>query len=141
MQVDNFIAVDIGNTTIEFAVLENNQIIAKSYISSKPLVLEDIKNLSEIKKYFENNIFVISSVVKANNLPLKLFLEKEYQAKVLIIDSANYKLSLKTKAREVSSIGLDIIAKSEWAIFYKKNPCIIVDVGTATVVQYIDEMG
>ncbi|MDR2007369.1 MAG: type III pantothenate kinase [Alphaproteobacteria bacterium] len=140
MQIDNFIAVDIGNTTIEFAVFENNQITAKDYIASKPLNVEDIKNLA-VNHKFKNAIFVVSSVVKANNEPLKIFLENTYSAKVLIIDSSTFNLSLKTENREISSIGMDIIAKSEWAIHHKKNPCIIADVGTATVVQYVDENG
>jgi len=141
LQIDSFIAVDIGNTTIEFALFENNQITNKTYINSKPLNGEDIRNLTSINNAFKNAVFVVSSVVKANNEPLKNFLEKEYSARVLIIDSKTFNLNIKTESREVSSIGMDIIAKSEWAVYNKQNPCIIVDVGTATVVQYIDSLG
>lgn len=135
----DFIAVDIGNTTCEFAVFQNNKIVYKSYIKSTPMNLDDISNLGDILKYFKQGLFVISSVVKANNEKLEAYLQKEYNAEVLIINALDYKLLMKTEKRELSSIGLDIISKSEWAISEGKNPCIIVDVGTATVVQYIDE--
>lgn len=140
--IKDFIAVDIGNTTCEFAVFKNDEIIIKSHIPSKPLInIEDIKNLSQVNKYFKEAIFVISSVVKNAGENLKIFLEQEYNAQVLVIDNKNYHFLMQTTSRDISSIGLDIIAKSEWAISNSKHPCIIVDVGTATVVQYIDENG
>jgi type III pantothenate kinase len=140
-EIKNFIAVDIGNTTCEFAIFSNNKIITKSYIQSKPLNMEEIKSLGDITSNFKDALFVICSVVKNAGESLKVFLQKEYNATVLLINASSYNLLMKTTGRDVASIGLDIIAKSDWAIANNKSPCIIVDVGTATVVQYIDESG
>ncbi len=141
MDFKNFIAVDIGNTTCEFAVFKDDKIIDKSFIHSTPLNIEYIDNLGDITNHFYEALFVISSVTNHNNKKLSSYLQKQYNAKVLIINSLDYIFLMKTEGREISSIGLDIIAKSEWAIAYNKHPCIIVDVGTATVVQYIDNKG
>lgn len=139
--IQDFIAVDIGNTTCEFAIFNNNEIASKSYIPSNQLNIENIKDLGEVTSSFKKSLFIISSVVKGAGEKLKVLLEQNYNAEVLVIDASSYNLLMKTEGRELSNIGLDIIAKSEWAISQKKNPCIIIDIGTATVLQYIDENG
>ncbi|MGV3278179.1 type III pantothenate kinase [Rickettsiales bacterium LUAb2] len=136
----NILVIDIGNTLTKFALMNDNGLINQQVytINSKPVL--DYASLIEVKNKFLYNLnfeyIIISSVVPNNNPILEKFLSTEINKKYLFI---NEKLNtvVKFTAKEV---GADIIAKSAYLAF-KKQEGIILDLGTATVINYINKYG
>ena len=135
----DFIAIDIGNTTIEIAFFKNDEIIKKIFVKSKPIDFDLLKNkiIENSQLDIMNKIVVISSVVPSNNQYVKEFLENNFNSKVYILNALDYDLLVKVEKRNLSSVGMDIVCKSAWAIDVLKKDVLILDVGTATVLQYI----
>ncbi len=138
MDYNTFIAVDMGNTTCEFVVFDSNIIKKRFFIPSKPLLLDSLLTNKEVEKLFRGALFIISSVVKENNEYLKDFLFSQYAAKVVILNHLEHDLCFKNRTRDIASIGMDIICKSAYIAEHKLFPALVFDVGTASVLQYID---
>lgn len=131
-----FVAVDIGNTTIEFVVFYNNLIKDKFFVSSKDINLENIKHkLQELEIDGKNIMFMISSVVPEATTILNVFLQKQCGSQTYILSYKDFQDTLTTQTINLEHVGLDILCKSLWS-FYNCKESIIIDVGTASVVQY-----
>jgi type III pantothenate kinase len=134
----NIVAVDIGNTTVEIAFFNDTNIIAKLFVPSKPLNVFDLQQKVKEKSPFilKGVPVIISSVVPDNNeIVLALFLNV-FKSNAHIIDANKYDVIAKVHSREISKVGMDIICKSVWASRYLQEDVLILDIGTATVLQY-----
>ena len=138
------ILIDIGNTNIVFAVssykilksitrLETNQNIDQLNISIKKI----IKNLIKIKKLDNPNIAVISSVVPKLNKPIIKIL-KIYKINQLLLKSKNILPFLKIDYN-LNEIGADRIANSIAVINKNIINSIVIDFGTATTFEVIND--
>ena len=139
----NYLVGDIGNTLTKVSLLNHNFKIIKSYNieSSKIIILKNRnKYLKKIINKTINKKILFSSVVPTIFQKTKSFLKKKgfhvYEIKDLKI-----KKLIKTKVEKVSEVGSDRIANGIGAFEkYKKN-CLIIDFGTATTFDIINNSG
>jgi len=129
------IAIDIGNTFVTCGVFEKNKIVIKN----------DFDSVKSFQLYINNfdhttiNKIIISSVVPKVTEKYINLLSSNYIDRIKIIDNKNSQLSLKIK--EPESVGTDRLCNIKAAIKLYKYPIIIVDFGTATTYDVINDNG
>lgn len=139
-------ALDVGNTNIVMGVFDSDYKLQYSWrIATDSTKTEDelyviIKNF-----YVDSNIefknfdgVVISSVVPTMLFSLEL-LSKKYFKKEPIIVSNNIKTGLHVPEPYTSKLGADRVVDIVGAKVSNYLPAIIVDFGTATTFDYVDE--
>ncbi|MEO0159035.1 MAG: type III pantothenate kinase [candidate division WOR-3 bacterium] len=114
--------IDIGNSLIKCAIIENENVI--SYKSFEFDEIEKLKNF-----FKEVNEICYCNVVKNINLNNILFEKKLYEL--------NYETSL-IKLNYSKTLGSDRIAKAHYIAFKIKETSIILDFGTATVIDIVN---
>jgi len=135
------LTIDIGNTNVLFCFFVKN-IIKKSYRLSNPQVSYNsiLKILRSIKKDLKKINVVVSSVVPEmesffRSFFLKISIQPFFLSK--IINKKNFNTLIKNK----NSIGDDRIVNVSYAIEKFKKSIIVVDFGTATTFDVIDNKG
>jgi type III pantothenate kinase len=139
-----FLGIDIGNTSIEFAFLtKEGKLEHKFFIHSKPLSLEELALVCKNNIDFLKTVkyCYISSVVPNNNTIITDFLKQHYNINAYVITQNDFKPYITLAHRSIETVGMDILCKSLWASKILKANTIILDVGTATVVQYVKNNG
>ncbi|WP_282938170.1 type III pantothenate kinase [Paenibacillus sp. RC67] len=141
------LAVDVGNTNIVLGLYEGKQLLHHWRLSTNRSSTTDeygmmIYNLfqhSELELEQVEGI-IISSVVP----PLMFVLEQlcsKYLKKTPLIVGPGIKTGLNVRYENPREVGADRIANAVAAIELYGTPCIVVDFGTATTFDYIDESG
>ncbi|MGM9993559.1 MAG: type III pantothenate kinase [Candidatus Avigastranaerophilus sp.] len=131
------LAIDIGNTNITLGVFDGNKIVKSWRLSTNMTRTEDeygifIKNLlsaTDLSKPV--NEAVISSVVVQLTEKIKTAIEKYLNINSLIV-SHKVKTGITLKTNNPSQVGADRIANAAAAAKLYKTPVIVVDFGTAT---------
>ena len=126
------LVIDIGNTSVTCGLFKNQTIVKKLNCNS-PKLFESF--LIKIKK---NTIIkiIISSVVPKYTNDYLLILKKHKQENILIINHKNSHLKL--NVLEPSTVGADRLCNIKATIKLYKHPSIIVDFGTATTYDVIN---
>lgn len=139
-------ALDVGNTNIVLGVFNSNYNLEYSWrIATDSTKTEDELYVIIRNFFIEKNIkfenfdgVVISSVVPTMLFALKL-LSIKYFKKEPIIVSADIKTGLNVPEPYTSKLGADRIVDIVGAKVSNYLPAIIVDFGTATTFDYVDE--
>ena len=129
------LAVDIGNTHITCGIFEKTNLIHKFRINTNILFWNDLK---KIKKYKISNI-IISSVSPYYN---DLFIDASqdiFDVTPYIIQHTDSLIKLNVDSSE--EVGIDRICNMSASIQKFKSPMIIIDFGTATTYDVIDQNG
>ncbi|WP_425381532.1 type III pantothenate kinase [Spiroplasma endosymbiont of Polydrusus pterygomalis] len=134
----NLLLVDIGNTLIKIAMINNSEIIKEWPIieTKSKNTIEQLKRAFKLnqKLYFEAAI--ISCVVPKFLIIIKQLIITTYKLKPLIIDF-NLLTSLPLQLNlENQQLGSDLIALS-YAAYTKYHNAIVVSLGTATTYSII----
>lgn len=140
------LGVDIGNTTIYFGVIENDEVIKTFRITTKKDITEEeyqiiIKNVLE-----ENtNIKSITDVIMSSVVPE---ITNEVEGAVYNITGIKSVIVKRDIPKTffmnedcVRALGADLIADSTGAIVKYQTPIIVFDMGTATTCSVIDNSG
>ena len=136
------LAVDIGNTNITLGVFENENILETFRLASdKELPQEEYEILlhSLFKKY-DITACIIASVVDELNKRFKTAADNVFHLNSILI-SPKLNLGIKIKLKQPKEAGADRIANACGAYMLYSKPTIIVDLGTATTFDIIDENG
>ena len=138
-----FLIVDIGNTNITIGLVEN-QNIKKVYRFNTPKDVHE-KLLEDLFFKIFNNIkidgCIISSVVIELNNIVKQAIDNVLKVNSLILSKDNVDIGIKIATLNPSEVGADRIANAYAASKLYGYPAIIVDMGTATTFDIIDEKG
>lgn len=140
------LGVDIGNTTIYFGAIENDEVIKSFRIATRKDITEEeyeviIKNVLEenIEKEKLTGIMMASVVPEiTNEIEEALFNivgEKPVVAQRDIIET------LGVEPEIIKGVGTDIICNAVGAVNKFKMPVIIFDMGTATTCMVVDKDG
>lgn len=139
----NFLALDIGNSTIDIGIFGEN---LEKIVWLHTYPVQTLEGYSDIfKKIMQENGLkkestglIISSVVpEVSNLIIKSL--KELIDEEPLIVSYTIKTGLMYMIAEPSNLGADRIANAVAVNEIYKGPAIIVDFGTATSISIIDE--
>lgn len=125
--------IDIGNTNIVYALYDGN-----NYILNKRMLpknnLEDIMN--ELSHYTINYVAIASVVPNITNQYLKQFKEK-FNIKPFVVSYKNANIKLIVDSNK--EVGPDRICNVKAAIKKTDKNCIVIDFGTATTYDVIND--
>lgn len=141
------LAIDVGNTNIVLGVYKEDKLIVNWRIATDKNKTDDEYGML-LKQLFESDglLFsdidgaIISSVVP----PLIFALEnmvKKYVNKTPLIVEPGIKTGIKLGTENPKEVGADRIVNAVSAIEMYGTPLIVIDFGTATTFDYIDETG
>ena len=141
------LAIDIGNTNTVIGVFDGNNLINHFRIGSNRnltvdesafLVLGLLEKLN-IKPALIDRL-VMASVVPTLT-PIYEAMSKRYLAVEPLVVTCNLKMPIKIGYEDPSTVGADRIANAVAAFTKYAGPVIVVDFGTATTFDVIDENG
>jgi len=141
------LVIDSGNTNVVFAVYENDERLGVFRISNDPKRTADeyavwLMDLIALKKLDYNDISqcILASVVPETQFNL-ISLCQRYFSEPLVVGQNKTILGIKVLIDQPDQVGADRLVNTVAA--YKKygGPQIIVDFGTATTFDVLDESG
>ena len=139
------LAIDMGNTNIKYGVFDGRKPVASFRVSSRisrtadeyGSVLVGLLSDSGIKKSDIDGI-IFSSVIPALNYTICHMCEYFFGISPLII-GPGIKTGLNIKAENPREVGADIIVNSVSAYNKYGGPIVVIDFGTATTFDVINE--
>ncbi len=139
------LVIDIGNTNTNLGVFSNEGILCKSWnIASDIKRFEDEYGMLILSLLQNSNIIehidgaIISSVVAPLCETYKIALEKYLNISPFIL-THKAKLPVKIDLKQPKEAGADRIANASAAAVLYKLPAIVIDLGTATSFDIVDE--
>ena len=141
------LAIDLGNTNIKYGVFNGDKLVASFRVSSRisrtadeyGSVLVGLLSDRGIKKGDIDGI-IFSSVIPALNYTICHMCEYFFDISPLIV-GPGIKTGLNIKADNPREVGADIIVNSVSAYNKYGGPIVVIDFGTATTFDVINEKG
>ncbi len=139
------LTLDLGNTNLLFGVYQEKKLIAtyrtysdktKSSDGYKEILIQFLKNENLKPSDFEGAI--LSSVIPSLSKAIINAVEKYLNVKCLLV-GPKLKSGLAIRIDNPSELGADLVSDSVGAISKYNEPCLIVDLGTATKYLVIDK--
>jgi len=142
------IAIDVGNTNAVLGKIKDNIIVDQLRIKTESLkiplidITDDTRNeLLNLVNNESRNI-LLSGVVPQAMLNLKLLIEEMYEDKNIILVTTDHLLRLiKVELKNPYEVGDDRIINAIASLNKYKPPLIIIDFGTATTFDVINNNG
>lgn len=141
------LTIDVGNTNITCGVFEKEEIVASFRITTKiPRTSDEygmlISNLLEKNRLSADAVedAIICSVVPNVMHSLEGALIKYFKIKPIIVE-AGVKTGIRIVTPNPQQIGADRIVDAVAAYELYGGPVIVIDFGTATTYDYVDENG
>ena len=142
------LAIDVGNTNSVFSVSENQEIMTEWRCSTDGNMTSDqyftwLQQLFSIYDIDYKNInkVIVSSVVPDSIFNLKLLSKKYFNCVPLIVGSDNCKIPISVDVERGVNVGADRLVNATAAYQIIGGNSIIVDFGTATTFDVINEAG
>ena len=142
------LAIDVGNTNSVFSVSENQEIMTEWRCSTDGNMTSDqyftwLQQLFSIYDIDYKNInkVIVSSVVPDSIFNLKLLSKKYFNCVPLIVGSDNCKIPISIDVERGVNVGADRLVNAIAAYQIIGGDSIIVDFGTATTFDVINEAG
>jgi len=141
------LVMDVGNTNIVVGVFKENDLVATWHLSTNPMLSKDehglnLLTLFGIKGIDEKEIksAIISSVVPTMTHTLSSMIKVYFNIEPLVI-GPGIKTGINIKYDNPKEVGSDRIVNAAAAYKTYGGPCIIVDFGTATTFDVVNENG
>lgn len=141
------LAIDVGNTNIKYGVFDDKKLVASFRAASILLrtadeygsVLINLLTDSGIKKSEIDGI-ILSSVIPSLNYTICHMCEYFFDIKPLIV-GPGIKTGLNIKTENPKEVGADRIVNSVSAFKKYGGPLVVIDFGTATTFNVVDDGG
>ena len=141
------LVIDVGNTNTSLGVFDGEKLVAHWRLTTNPSRTIDeygvhARNLFQLAgiDFKAIDAIAVASVVPPLNYTLKTMAETYFHLTPLFVDSS-VASGLKILYQPASDVGADRIVDAVAAIEKYGAPCIIVDFGTATTFDVINEYG
>jgi len=143
------LAIDAGNTNIVFAVFDNKGKICGEWRSSTHMnrTADEygvwLERLFELAGLSRSSIdgAIIASVVPNVVFTLKSLCQKYFDCNPMIVGDDGFKLGIEVLIDHPDEVGADRVVNAVSAFDKYGGPLIVVDFGTATTFDVIDEFG
>lgn len=141
------VVIDIGNTNITIGIYKKDRLVGNYRLTTKMKRTSDeygfmILNFLNASKVDTTDIedVIISSVVPKI---MHSFLNgiRKFMNKEPIVVGPGIKTGISIKAENPKAVGSDRIVDAAGAYYEYGGPCLVVDFGTATTYDYVDEQG
>lgn len=136
------LTADIGNTSITLGLFDENALVEEFRLASdKDLSLEEYEVLlkSLFNKYTIDGC-IISSVVEELNKKFKSAVNNVFKVEPMFL-SAEINTGVKITMPNVKEVGADRIANAAGAYVLYNHPVIVIDFGTATSFDIVNQNG
>lgn len=140
------LTIDAGNTNVVFAVWQGDAVKAKWRIKTLQGRTSDeyqsfcLPLLKEARIAWRDvSAVLLSSVVPAENFNLHQFCQNHVGRKAVMI--GDLKLDLQVKLPHPETLGADRLANAVAAKAKYQCPCLVIDFGTGTTFDVLDENG
>lgn len=136
------LTADIGNTSITLGVFDDDALVEKFRLASdKDLSEEEYEVLlATLCKPFKINGCIIASVVDELNKKFQSAVYNVFKLKPIMLTS-KCKTGVKISLENPSEAGADRISNACGAFMLYNKPCIVVDFGTATSFDIVNQKG
>lgn len=141
------LAIDIGNTNIVIGGFNDDELLFVVRIATNLTMTEDeyaskIKSILSIHNVEKKEVkgAIISSVVPPLNIILKKAINFIYDIDPLLV-GPGIKTGIKIHCDSPATVGADLICACVAAHHIYKSPSLIIDMGTATKIMYMDKEG
>ncbi len=141
------LAVDVGNTNITLGVFKDGVLIGNFRLNTRTARTSDEYGIAIRNILYHNGIdhdrikdCIIASVVPAVMHSLTSGIIKYFDTKPLIV-AAGVKTGINIQTEVPSQIGADRIVDAAGAYELYGGPLIVIDFGTATTYDFVDEKG
>lgn len=129
--------VDVGNTNIYVGIFDGTNMDTFRINTIPTQTVDELyHDLSRFIRHHDIDDIVVSSVVPKLSLEFKKLGKKYFDLDVLMVEPG-VKTGVKVKADNPKEVGADIISVT--AGLDSKEPCLIVDLGTATKLIYTSD--
>jgi type III pantothenate kinase len=142
------LAIDAGNTNIVFAVFEGDRIVGSWRASSDTRRTADeyavwLTQLMGLKGLAPDRIdgSILASVVPGAVLSLKTLCRAYFNSEPMVVGEPSVDLGLKVVIDRPEDVGADRLVNAVAAVDRFKPPLIIIDFGTATTFDIVDDLG
>lgn len=134
------LTADIGNTTISLGLFDDNVLLEDLRLNSDKELSQDkyeqiLKTLFKDKKITD---CIIGSVVKELSGTFKSAVDRVFRIKSFLLET-NSKTGLEVKLKNPKELGADRIANAVAGYMLYEKPVIVVDFGTATSFDIVNE--
>lgn len=141
------IVVDIGNTNITVGIYKEERLIGTYRLTTKlkrtsdeyGFMIMNFLNASNVSVSDVEDVIVSSVVPKVMHSFFNSI--RKYTKKEPIIVGPGIKTGISVKAENPKAVGSDRIVDAAGAFHTYGGPCLVVDFGTATTYDYVDEHG
>ncbi|MBU1699168.1 MAG: type III pantothenate kinase [Candidatus Eisenbacteria bacterium] len=139
------LTLDVGNTHTGVGFFRDGELIQQWRFASRPsatgdellTILEPLLR-RELDDLARDRAVIIGSVVPALTREHEAAVARLFHAKALVLDH-RLKLGIRLRVVDPASVGADRIANAIGAVVRGRLPAIVVDMGTATTFDVIDE--
>lgn len=142
------LAIDAGNTNIVFALHDGAELRHKWRISSSASRTADeymvwLTQLMNLEAIAADNITgaIIATVVPQALFPLQLLCRRYFDCTALVVGEDAVDLGLEVKLANPGEVGADRLVNAVAAQKKYGGPMVIIDFGTATTFDVIDDQG
>lgn len=142
------LAIDAGNTNVVFALVENGEIRARWRIATDPRRTADqyavwLHQLLELEGFAKDAVeaVIIGTVVPRALHNLEVLASKYFHAKPLVAGEGSAEWPLELDVDEPQNVGADRALNAIAAHAKYQGELIIIDFGTATTFDVVDEAG
>ena len=136
------LTADIGNTSITLGLFDDNALVEEFRLASdKDLSQEEYEVL--LKTLFKSSKIegcVVASVVEELNKKFKSAVEQVFKISAIFV-SSEINTGVKVAIKNPKEAGADRIANACGAFMLYHRPCIVIDFGTATSFDIINQKG
>lgn len=139
--------IDIGNTNITMGIYQNNKLLGSYHLTTKMKRTSDEYGFELINFMSVNKIDIkqINDVIISSVVPkiMHSFINgiRKYAQREPIIVGPGIKTGISIKAENPKVVGSDRIVDAAGAYYTYGGPILVIDFGTATTYDYIDENG
>ena len=136
------LTIDIGNTNISLTIFSENKIVKNQTLNTDVIKKSSDSN-KILKKYFISK-FTISGVIISSVVPeldeiFKFNIQKSLSISPVFVSDLKAKLRIPTLINNKKEIGSDRLVNVIYSLNLFKPPILIVDLGTATTIDYLNK--
>ena len=142
------LAIDAGNTNIVFALHDGDELRHKWRISSSSSRTADeymvwLTQLMKLEGFDPSDITgaIIATVVPQALFPLQLLCRRYFKCEAMVVGDDSVDLGIEVKLENPREVGADRLVNAVAAHKLYGGPMTIIDFGTATTFDVIDDQG
>lgn len=142
------LAIDAGNTNVVFALHDGQTLVHKWRISTDNRRTADeymvwLSQLMSLENVSADRVSaaIIATVVPPALFPLQLLCRRYFACEAMVVGSPQLKLGIGVKTDSPADVGADRLVNAVAAHDIYKGPLIVIDFGTATTFDVVDETG